>query len=294
MRAQWGAVIVTWNSGDRIAACLNALPPETPAVVVDNASEDGTAALARGRATVIANQLNRGFAAAANQGIAALDCEFVLLLNPDTLVRSVVMPGEGVGAVGGRLVGEDGCTQQGFAVRGFPTPLALSFEILGLNRIWRGNPVNRRYRRPDFDFDRAQDADQPPGAFLLIRKKAWEDVDGFDERFTPVWFEDVDFCRRLVGAGWRIRYEPGAVAVHAGGASVKKLEDRERVWYWYANLLRYAGKHFNPLGLGLVRLAMLAAFLPRSIAGVLQDGSLRAFRTYGKVAIFALMGRPSA
>jgi hypothetical protein len=240
---------------------------------------------------VIPNAENRGFAAAANQGIAALDCEFALLLNPDTLVRSVVLPEKGVGAVGGCLVGDDGRPQRGFAVRGFPTPLTLVFEIMGLNRIWPGNPVNRRYRQPGFDFGRPQDAAQPPGAFLLIRKAAWEQVEGFDERFTPVWFEDVDFCRRMVKSGWRIRYEPGAKAVHAGGASVKKLDDRERVWYWYANLLRYAGKHFSPIGAGLVRFAVLAAFLPRSVTGVLQDGNLRAFRTYGRVAIFALMGR---
>jgi hypothetical protein len=196
-----GAIVVTYNSEAEIGPCLDAALRHTErVVVVDNASSDGTLGEVRKRpgVSLISNAENRGFAAAANQGMKALDVPFLLLLNPDAALETGVEPlaeacGQtGVGASAGKLVDVEGRPQSGFSVRRLPTPAALAFEVLGLNRIWRRNPVNRRYRCLDLDLDTPADVEQPAGAFLMIRRDVWQELGGFDEQFHPVWFEDVD------------------------------------------------------------------------------------------------------
>ena len=204
-------VIVAHNSERHIGACLEACAHVLPAAevcVVDNASLDATVASTRPFASVrtIANPTNRGFAAAVNQGVAATTAPLILLLNPDTYLESGIdqMMAEcrrdGVGGAGGRLTASEGRPQAGFMVRRFPTASTLIFEALGLNRLWPGNPVNRRYRCLDLDLDQPADVDQPAGAFLMFRRDAFSQTGGFDERFFPIWFEDVDFCLRLRNA----------------------------------------------------------------------------------------------
>src|SRR5437899_1818057 len=150
-----GIVVVTYNSQEVIGECLDACVrlAGVSVVVVDNSSEDSTLAHVHRRpgVQIIPNSRNRGFAAAANQGIAKLNTRFVLLLNPDAVLVSGLqnlvdaVGTTSVAAAGGRLTNADGSPQTGFNVRGFPTAWTLSFEALGLNRLWPGNPVNRAY-----------------------------------------------------------------------------------------------------------------------------------------------------
>ncbi|MEK7755042.1 MAG: glycosyltransferase, partial [Acidobacteriota bacterium] len=208
-------IVVTHNSAEVIGWCLESCLRSGAAevVVVDNASTDPTLSQVRGFGGVrlIANRENRGFAAAVNQGVRATTEPFALLLNPDAELAGGVPELEaacsepGVAAAAGVLAGEDGKPQRGFSVRRLPTAAALVFETLGLNRLWPTNPVNRRYRCLDLDLSLDQDVEQPAGAFLLLRRDVWKQLDGFDERFYPVWFEDVDYCRRLSDAGYRVR-----------------------------------------------------------------------------------------
>src|SRR5664280_663969 len=149
-----GIIIVTYNSAAEIGACLDAaLASGAETVVVDNASEDGTIAeVARRGVRLIANSENRGFAGAVNQGFGALKRSYVLLLNPDAVIQTSLEPLRracdlpGSAGAGGQLVDAGGQPQVGFMVRGLPTPAVLVLEALVLNRIWPGNPVNRRYR----------------------------------------------------------------------------------------------------------------------------------------------------
>src|ERR1700682_3696296 len=209
---QTGVVVVTYNSAEVIGRCLDSCKG-LPVVVIDNASTDATRDIVQQRPAVklIANASNRGFAAAVNQGVEALKTELVLLLNPDAQIETPVDPmaeacaREGVGAAGGKLVDETGKVQSGFALRRFPTPMALIFEVLGINRLLLRNPVNRRYRCLDVDLDQPAEADQPPGAFLMFRRHVWQRLGGFDTQFHPVWFEDVDFCKRMRDLGLKIQ-----------------------------------------------------------------------------------------
>ncbi len=275
-------ILVTFNSAAVVGACLDSCLRWAPAaeiLVVDNASEDGTLREAQQRAGVrwIANAGNKGFAAAVNQGVRNTEAPFILLLNPDAVLMSSVEAlekecREGAGAAGGLLLDAGGRPQQGFTLRRLPTAAALALEAVGVNRLWPNNPVNRRYRCLDCSLDAPCEAEQPPGAFLMFRRDAWEAVGGFDEGFHPVWFEDVDFCKRLISRRILIRFTPRAVALHAGGHSVKSLTWPLRTRYWYGSLLRYAGKHFRPAERRLVCLAVGAGVALR-LLGQMAKGS---------------------
>jgi GT2 family glycosyltransferase len=290
-----GIVVVTYNSVEVIETCIDACQrlAVDSIVVVDNASMDGTVQRVSQIANVelIANPTNRGFAAAVNQGIAALKTDTVLILNPDAipiggldaLERSALS--EGVGAATGRLIGFDGHDQNGFNIRAFPTAWTLVFEAFGLNRVWPGNPVNRRYRQATPSTE--ENIDQPAGAFLLIRRSAWQELGGFDEGFFPIWFEDVDFCKRLKDSGYHIRYTPEAIARHHGGHSATQLPWKERQVFWYGSLLRYASKHLSIASRRAVGLAVILACFPRMLAGMFQFGVSESVSVYVRVVWLA-------
>ncbi len=286
-----GIVIVTHESAPVIGACLDrARPTGAEIVVVDNASTDGTCQEVERRGVrLIANPENRGFAAAVNQGIRALDTPLVLLLNPDALLETglealaACCREPGVAGAGGQLVDAAGRPQTGFAVRSLPSPAALCFEVLLLNRLWPRNPVNWHYRCLGFDFSMPSEVEQPAGAFLMIRRDVWEELRGFDERFHPLWFEDVDFCWRARESGYRMRYTPNAVAKHTGGHSLVKISLENRRFYWYRSLLGFAAKHYRSSTARMVGLAVFLGSIPRMFADVVAYSSLTPIGAYGKV-----------
>ena len=270
------------------------MAPSLVPIVVDNASSDDTLERVHARTGVrlIANPGNRGFAAAVNQGARDADqAEFLLLLNPDvclaTPVDDLIEASRHHGLAAGKLVGEDGRAQRGFALRRFPTPVALVLELFGINRLWPGNPVNRRYRYLDRDPDQPGPVEQPAGAFLMMRRDVWVRLGGLDEQFHPVWFEDVDFCRRAAAAGYRIEYVPSVIARHAGGHSVGQLPPAYRAMYWCDSLLRYAVKHFQPLQYRGVCTAVIVSAVPRMVAGIIQERSLAPVAMYFKIVKLA-------
>lgn len=291
-----GAVIVTYNSGAEIGPCLDAaIPRAGEVVVVDNGSTDNTLEEVRKRPSVklIVNSQNRGFAGAVNQGFAATESPYVLLLNPDAVLLTGVEPMAAacarprIGAAGGKLLEAGGRAQHGFMVRRFPTALTLILEVLGVNRLWKRNPVNRRYRCLDMNPDAAAEAEQPAGAFLMIRRDAWQAAGGFDEQFHPLWFEDVDFLKRLRDKGLQAAYEPAAAARHEGGHSIQRLSQESRILYWYASLLRYSSKHFTPSRFAAVCVATALGSVLRMIGESVLSRNLRPLRVYSKVVRLA-------
>ncbi len=275
------AIIVTYNSAASIAPCLEALAREDCEImVVDNASRDETVQLveefvAWHPVRLVSNTENVGFARAVNQAVRDISGDVLLLLNPDTIaepgaVKTLLQCIEGTGAVaaGGALLQSDGQPARGFAFRRLPTLASLLCEVLLVNRIWPGNPVNRRYRCLDADYSQQQEVEQPAGACLAITRQGWESVGGFDEQFFPVWFEDVDLCKRLLDGGGKIIYCPVAQFRHSGGHSVGKLSFRDKQVFWYANMLRYARKHFSSGQVATVRAGIVVGMLLRSIAAV--------------------------
>lgn len=299
MSCRVAAVVVAYASNAELPRCLESLEGRVEeAVVIDNCPDVPVPAGLRAAHSWVRwldNSANRGFAAGVNQGIAATSAPFVLLLNPDcellTGVDGLVeacRPAQVAGA-GGLLVNPDGSPQAGFMARSFPTAWTLAFEVLGLNRVWQGNPVNRRFRLCGLDPAAELRVDQPAGAFLMLKRQALEAVGGLDEGFHPVWFEDVDLCRRLYDAGFTLLYTPRASARHVGAHAVEKLPMPSRLNAWYGGLLRYAEKHFSHRAHSPVRAAVLLGLALRRAYCVAGGGSSADARAYG--SLFRLVRR---
>jgi N-acetylglucosaminyl-diphospho-decaprenol L-rhamnosyltransferase len=290
-----GIVIVTYNSEAHIGASLDAaLRTGAEIVVVDNASADGTIAeVARRGVRLIANSTNRGFAAAVNQGFVVLNSTYLLLLNPDAVLVEglenlrLACDLPGAAGAGGKLLEANGEPQIGFMVRRLPTPLTFIAESLLLNRLWKSNPVNRRYRALDLDYDLQQPVEQPAGAMLMLRRTLWNELGGFDEGFHPLWFEDVDFCHRALERGYCLYYVPNAVAKHTGGHSIPNLTVEKRRFYWYRSLLRYSASHFHPVAFRVVCLAVVTGSFLRMIVESAFGRSLQPMAAYGNVVRLA-------
>ncbi len=288
------ALIVTYNSSSVIDDCLDALQshaPELAVTVIDNASSDDTVGRLQKHPGVacIRNEKNLGFAAAVNQGARAAEhADCFLILNPDVSLSTPLEPlvqacfAHGIAA--GQLTGSDDRPQAGFTVRRLPDAKALIFELLGLNRVWPSNPVNRRYRFLDRDLDRPGLVEQPAGAFLMVRRDVWESLRGMDESFYPVWFEDVDFCRRAADAGIRIEYVPSVKARHKGGHSVGALPAASRATYWCDSMLRYAAKHFSTTQYQGVCAAVLLSSVPRGLTGILRERNFKPLTVSMRIA----------
>jgi GT2 family glycosyltransferase len=253
MNPDLSVVIVSWSCRDELADCLASLAGaprdvERETIVVDNASADGTAEMVRERfpdVRLIANETNRGFAAANNQGIRLARGRNLLFLNPDTVVREGALGelvrtldrDDGIGACGARLLGADGSTQS--SVRSFPTFAALLHQYTPLRMLGVLKGAYRRYRARDFDYGRSADVDALMGAALCVPRRVLDRVGPFDERFF-VYFEEVDLCRRIRAAGLRNRFVAEARITHVGGVSASRAPASR---YLCRSMFRYMRKH---------------------------------------------------
>jgi N-acetylglucosaminyl-diphospho-decaprenol L-rhamnosyltransferase len=210
------AVVVNYNSGPRLPGLVNLLAPEVESItVVDNASVDVSADGLEGRSgvRVIRNQSNLGFAAAANQGAAHGDSEWLLFVNPDVHLQRGQITGlvanlpPDVAAVAPLQVDE----------RGNPKPETGGYRpTLGRYAMWALVPVRFHHRRgpwlaPPWPEDDVE-LDWVSGALLGIRRSVFTQLGGFDERFF-LYHEDVDFGTRARRAGYRILCRP-SVRLH--------------------------------------------------------------------------------
>lgn len=238
--------VVSWNTRELLAACLRSLHPEANAGraevwVVDNASSDGSPALVRDEfpwATLVASQDNLGFGAAVNLVARRTRAPWVapanadVELEPGALERLLATAREHPEAavVAPRLVLQSGATQH--SVHPFPTlPLAIVFN-LGLHRLSR-RLGDRLMLEGYWDEDRARAVDWAIGAFMLVRRDAFDAVGGFDEAHW-MYAEDLDLGWRLRRAGWVTRYEPRARVRHAAGAAAGQAFGHEMVARWMA------------------------------------------------------------
>jgi GT2 family glycosyltransferase len=296
--------VVTYNSAAHVEACVRALAPrDCEIIVVDNASQDDTLALLESLSASIAMQVlsltrNLGFAGGVNVGARAATADIFIILNPDAIgepgaveaLARCLVESEAV-AAGGALLQCDGSVAKGFAFRRLPTLASLLCEVLLVNQAWPSNPVNRRYRCLDADYAREQPVEQPAGACLAVCKEVWELLRGMDPQFFPVWFEDVDLCARIGASGRKIVYCPSARFQHSGAHSVSQIDFRDRQGYWYANMLRYARKHFSSGRVLVLRVGIVIGMLLRIIAGGPRGVSLGvAMRAYWRVICETVWG----
>lgn len=254
-----GIVIVNWNSGDQLRQCLATLPtaasqlpassPLLRVVVVDNGSTDGSAdglALPGIDLVVQRNADNRGFAAACNQGAAALQTSLLLFLNPDTRLFAGSLAGpvnlmlrqdqSRTGIVGIALVDDAG--RVALSCARFPRAWHFASHAIGLDRLW----PRAGQQMLEWDHGHTRAVDQVIGAYFMVRRALFESLAGFDERFF-VYFEEVDFAWRARQAGWASVYLADARAYHRGGGTSDAVKD-VRLFYALRSRLRYGHKHF--------------------------------------------------
>ncbi|MBI5059301.1 glycosyltransferase family 2 protein [candidate division KSB1 bacterium] len=235
-------ILVTYHSKDHVGACLKSLrefggPWLSGIVVVDNASQDGTADWCRQNypdVVVIANPENVGFGTGVNRGAMRAESEFLLILNPDTEIDAMTI-GELValldsrplaGAVGPRIVNGSGKFDYS-ARRGFPRPLAALAYAARLDRVFPRSPTLAAYQMPGVSPEREVMTDSLSGCCMLVRRAAFEQIGGFDEDYF-LYGEDIDLCWKLAAVGLERWYVPTARVLHVKGASMKFATDRAR------------------------------------------------------------------
>jgi N-acetylglucosaminyl-diphospho-decaprenol L-rhamnosyltransferase len=224
-------VVVSWNTRQLLLRCLRALADEAGAgradvVVVDNHSSDDSAHAARTEAPwaeVLEPGCNLGFGRAVNLAARRLRTDWLVVANADVApepgaLGALLQAGgadRGIGAVAPRLMLPDGSTQH--SVGPLPSVSLAAAFTLGLQRVIPGLG-ERLCLEGYWDPDRAREVPWAVGAFLLLRRQAFDDVGGFDER-QWMYAEDLDLGWRLRDAGWATRYEPAARVRHADGAA---------------------------------------------------------------------------
>jgi hypothetical protein len=272
--AELAVAVVSWNTREHLRRCLASVEAEgaEEVVVVDNASSDGSPAMVRAehpRVRLLANPGNTGYGAAANQAVTACTAPYVLLLNADTRVctGSLAALAEhldrhpGAGLVGPRLLNPDGTLQ--VSCQPLPTPLHTLLADSPLWRIVPHVPVLRRRSLYGWSHDRARVVPWVKGAALAIRRAPVEEVGGFDPAFF-LYYEEVDLCHRLAGAGWTIHFAPAAEVVHVGGAST--VQDRAAMAAQrFAGTMQYYRRHYSGAALARGLLAVRAIVLGRWI-----------------------------
>lgn len=227
-------VIVSYDVRDLLAGCLKSLAGQgegLEVVVVDNASSDGSAEMVAADfpdVSIVRNLDNRGFGAAANQGIAATLAPYVLSLNPDTVLHPGAIRGLSeyldqhpeVGAVGPKILRPDGSLDLA-SRRSFPSPTVALLRLSLLSRLFPKSPRLARYNLTDRSPDVPQEIDAGTGACLLFRRAALNQVGVYDDAFF-MYGEDLDLCFRLKEAGWKVMYWPASVVVHYKGRSSRQ------------------------------------------------------------------------
>jgi GT2 family glycosyltransferase len=255
-----------------------------------------------GRATIVPLDRPHGFAAANNRGLALGGAPYALLLNSDVLVEPGAIEGllralddePRAVAAGGRLVDPQTLvTQEEYRPRPFPTLANFLVIVLGIEELWPGNPVTRRYHGAQWDDSRVQQVAQPAAAALLVRRDALDAVAGLDERFW-FWFEDSDLLLRLSARG-PILYVPGAVFRHLGGGSFRRWSKAEHIRSVHHGIVQYADAHFSRVQRAVLGFAELAISLPRvALFAGSRPQQARAWRAVASAGVALLRGRRPA
>lgn len=273
--------IVSWNTRELLQECLESWAGAVEAGqaevwVVDNASRDGSVEMVRERfpwARALALEHNLGFGAAVNLVAGETATPWIVVANADTALRpgalaSLMRAGAqhpSAGIIAPRLVLPSGEVQH--SAYAFPTlPFTLAFN-LGAGSVSR-RLADRLLLIGAWDSDRSRWVDWAIGAFLLVRRAAWEEIGGFDEALW-MYAEDLDLGWRAAAAGWRTWFESSASIRHEGAAATSQVWADERDARWqrstYAWLLRRRGLGvtraialINTLG-ALTRLAIVMA-----------------------------------
>jgi GT2 family glycosyltransferase len=297
-------IIVSYECKDALLECLASLEREKASlplevIVIDNDSRDGTPYAVGSRfpwVKLVVNRKNVGFARAANQGMRFARGEYLLFLNPDTVVSDGTIAATvaeverhpDVGMLGCKLVRSDGSFDHA-CKRSFPTIAGAIYYFTGLTGA---RPSSRRfaqYTAGHLGVDETGFIDAVNGAFMLVRRDAANDVGVMDERYW-LYAEDLDWCHRFWSQGWKILYWPAVEVIHLKGASAGDHRSlklnfafHKSIWLFYA---KHHAPHRSPLLSAFVWFGVWSKFLvsaltnhmrrSRTRSGLAREQTLRA------------------
>ncbi|HLB25801.1 MAG TPA: glycosyltransferase family 2 protein [Nitrospirota bacterium] len=251
---QVSVITINNSNPELILGCLESVYTtagglDVEAVVVDNATTDGSIEAVRARfpqARIIVNDKKEGFSANNNKGLRAAKGEFLMLLNDDTVVHEgalEMMAGfleahPEAGAAGAMLINPDGTPQ--FTGRGTPGIGAAVMISLGLHRLFPDNPVTSKYYMKKGSYSEAEEVESVNGAAMMVRREALDKAGYLDEGFF-LFCEDVDWSIRIREAGYKLFFLPGARITHFRGSSTG---GRRAVKIYHKSLMRFYRKHY--------------------------------------------------
>lgn len=250
-------ITVNYKTADYLETLLDSLFEFHPigsveVIVVENGSGDDLSKLQAKfpQAKFIYSEKNLGFAGGCNLGAASATGDFLLLLNPDVIffddalvqIEKAMRENPDVGVGGISLKNLDG-TQQACVWR-FPTPIDQLMLLAKVPHLIPSIKSVAKWRMADFDYTKSQDVDQVMGAFFCIRRDVFEKLAGLDDGFF-LWYEEVDFAKRTIDAGYRVRYFAEIHAKHKKGSSFERVTTYQKQEMVRRSLRRYMRKHYG-------------------------------------------------
>lgn len=275
-------IIVNYNVEFYLEQCLLSVEKaldgiESEIWVVDNNSVDYSVRMLESKfpnVNLILNKNNLGFSAANNQAIKRTKGEYVLLLNPDTIVEedtfhkviTYMDEHPEVGGLGVKMLDGEG-NFLAESKRGLPTPQVAFYKIFGLAKLFPKSKIFGRYHLGFLDKNQAHEVDVLAGAFMLIPKKVLDEIGLLDERFF-MYGEDIDLSYRITNAGYKNIYFPKTSIIHFKGESTKK-SSANYVFIFYRAMALFAQKHFSKGNAGLFNILIKSAIYARASAAII-------------------------
>lgn len=281
-------VIVNYNVQYFLEQCLHVVlkassKVESEIFVVDNNSVDGSVAMLQKKfpsVKVIANKENLGFSKANNQAIRVASGEYILLLNPDTVVEEDTFEKvihfmdshPDAGGLGVKMIDGTGKFLPE-SKRGLPTPMIAFYKMFGFAKLFPRSRTFGKYHLSYLDANKTHQVDVLSGAFMLIRKKVFDSIGLLDENFF-MYGEDIDLSYRITQAGYKNYYFPETRIIHYKGESTKK-SSVNYVFVFYNAMIIFAHKHFSQKNASLFSFLIKSAIYLRASLSVMA----RVFKT---------------
>jgi GT2 family glycosyltransferase len=245
---------------------------DTEIIVVDNQSADGSLDYLQPKfpaVKFIANQTNTGFSKACNKGLEFAHGEYILFLNPDTIIAedcfekciSFFAAHPDCGAIGVKMVDGSGNFLKE-SKRSFPSPLTSLYKLFGLSVLFPKSKIFSRYHLGHLDKNNDHEVDVLAGAFMMIRKKVLDEVGSFDETFF-MYGEDVDLSYRIQKAGYKNYYFAGTTIIHFKGESTRR-GSLNYVKMFYKAMSVFVHKHYGGTKAGIFNASIHMAIWTRA------------------------------
>ena len=263
MKIKLSIIVLSFNTKDYLKQTLKSIKEKKDweLVVVDNGSEDGSVEMVKKsfpHAKLYETGKNLGFAGGNNVGIKKAKGKYVMLLNSDTVVVDDALEKmvdyleehKKVGAVGPKFVLSDGAIDMA-CHRGLPTPWNAVAYFLKLEQLFPNSKLFGGYHRSWEDFESIHEVPVICAGAMIVRRKVVDEVGILDDSFF-LYAEDIDWCKRIYDAGWKLVYNPEAKIIHYKSKSGKSKEGLKAHktksfanFYFFDTMKKYYDKHYT-------------------------------------------------